>query len=74
MIWLSGANKFFGWFRRKQKERSVQGAGITPEAVPRKGREERNTGDRQRDSKGVVAGLRNTRTETGVVVFGVGTG
>ena len=55
--------KFFGWFRRKQKERSVQGAGITPEAVPSKGREERNTGDRQRDSKGGVAGLRNATAE-----------
>ena len=41
----------------------MQGAGITPEAVPRKGREERNTGDRQRDSKGVVAGLRNATLE-----------
>jgi len=29
--------KFFGWSRRKQKERSVQGAGITPEAVPSEG-------------------------------------
>ena len=41
----------------------MQGAGITPEAVPRKGREERNTGDRQRDSKEVVAGLRNATAE-----------
>ena len=41
----------------------MQGAGITPEAVPSKGREERNTGDRQRDSKGVVAGLRNATAE-----------
>ena len=41
----------------------MQGAGITPEAVPRKGQEERNTGDRQRDSKGVVAGLRKATAE-----------
>ena len=52
----------------------MQGAGIAPEAVPRKGREERNTGDRQRDSKGSGAGLRNANYGTGVVVFGVGTG
>jgi hypothetical protein len=31
--------KFFGWNRRKQKERSVQDAGITPEAVPSEGGE-----------------------------------
>jgi hypothetical protein len=47
--WLAAASagervrtKFFGWFRRKQKERRVQNAGISPEAVSRKGHEERN--------------------------------
>ena len=34
----------------KQKERVVQGAGITPEAVPSKGQKERMTGDCQRES------------------------
>jgi hypothetical protein len=34
---VSEASKFFGWCRRKQKERRVPSAGITPEAVPRKG-------------------------------------
>jgi hypothetical protein len=31
------SDKFFGWCRRKQKERRVPSAGISPEAVPRKG-------------------------------------
>jgi hypothetical protein len=36
--------KLFGWLHRKQKERRVKNAGISPEAVPRKGQEERNKG------------------------------
>ena len=47
----------------------MRGAGITPEAVPRKGREDRNTGDRQRDSKGVVGWTEKSDSETGVVAL-----
>jgi hypothetical protein len=36
----------------------VQNAGISPEAVSRKGQEERNKENRQRDSR-IMAGLRN---------------
>ena len=32
---MSGVNgKFFGWCQRKQRERSVPGAGFSPAAVP----------------------------------------
>ena len=40
----------------------MQNAGISPEAVSRKGREERNKENRQRDSR-IIAGLRNEIAE-----------
>jgi hypothetical protein len=59
-IWESGARKFFGWWcHRKQKERHVQSAGITPEAVPRKGAEEEKK-QNQRRSRGSCGWNRNS--------------
>ena len=40
----------------------MQNAGISPEAVSRKGQEERNKENRQRDSR-IMAGLRNGTAE-----------
>ncbi len=45
----------------------MQNAGISPEAVSRKGQEERNKENRQRDS-GIMAGLRNGTAERDLVV------
>jgi hypothetical protein len=39
----SEVNKFFGWCHRKHKERRVPSAGISPEAVPRKGGKKRGS-------------------------------
>jgi hypothetical protein len=64
--------KLFGWLHRKQKERSVQNAGISPEAVPRKGQEEWNKGIASETDMS-LAGLRMD-SGTGLVVFNVGAG
>ncbi len=64
--------KLFGWLHRKQKERSVQNAGISPEAVPRKGQEEWNKGIAS-EADVSLAGLRMD-SGTGLVVFNVGAG
>ena len=64
--------KLFGWLHRKQKERSVQNAGISPEAVPRKGQEEWNKGIAS-ETDVSLAGLRMD-SGTGLVVFNVGAG
>ena len=45
----------------------MQNAGISPEAVSRKGQEERNKENRQRDSR-IMAGLRNGASGTGLMV------
>ncbi len=42
----------------------MQNAGISPEAVSRKGQEERNKENRQRDSR-IMVGLRNGTAERG---------
>jgi hypothetical protein len=65
-------SKLFRWLHRKQKERSVQGAGITPEAVPRKSQEERNKGIAS-ETHVSLAGLKMD-SGSGLVVFNVGAG
>ena len=51
----------------------MQNAGISPEAVSRKGQEERNKENRQRDSR-IMAGLRKGDSGTGLVVVKQDTG
>ena len=65
-------SKLFRRLHRKQKERSVQNAGISPEAVPRKSQEERNKGIAS-ETHVSLAGLRMDGG-SGLVVLNVGAG